>query len=338
MRKKGFTLVELLVVIAIIAMLLAILMPALAKVKTLAYQMLCGTNLKGISSAILVYGQDNNEKYPVAGKSGGLWNMNADGVNPAGNTGWNWDAPDKSAAANGKGSVSACLYLLVKYADVSPGSFVCKAGKQKKLNILASQTDTSLTAERSAISTDAAVRAKDATECWDFSQMPSRYCSYAYAYPWDPSKLPSTATKMGVAVAGDLNPWIQPNAPDTTSPKVKFATAATPANNLATNPGYDSPQLIVANTAFANYKLTWVSGNSLTHDTVGQNILFNDMHVEFSKQPNPDSAVQNDNIYTPWENSTGPGNRPRGIQPTNTGETLTTMRPQHKDDSYLVQW
>ena len=48
MRKKGFTLIELLVVIAIIAMLLAILMPALNRVKKIAQRVVCGTNLKQV--------------------------------------------------------------------------------------------------------------------------------------------------------------------------------------------------------------------------------------------------------------------------------------------------
>ena len=70
MRKKAFTLVELLVVIAIIAMLLAILMPALSRVRQLAYQMICGTNQSGLGKAIVLYSSENDEKYPKWGPSG----------------------------------------------------------------------------------------------------------------------------------------------------------------------------------------------------------------------------------------------------------------------------
>jgi hypothetical protein len=47
------------------AMGLAILMPALAKVKDLADQMLSATNMKAMANAILVYSQDHNERYPA---------------------------------------------------------------------------------------------------------------------------------------------------------------------------------------------------------------------------------------------------------------------------------
>ena len=70
MRKKGFTLIELLVVIAIIAMLLAILMPALSKVKKIAQRVICATNLKGLGTAQTVYANDYHDEYVVQGGSG----------------------------------------------------------------------------------------------------------------------------------------------------------------------------------------------------------------------------------------------------------------------------
>ena len=54
-RQKGFTLIELLVVIAIIAMLLAIIMPALQKAKGLARNVICKSNLHQIGIALETY-------------------------------------------------------------------------------------------------------------------------------------------------------------------------------------------------------------------------------------------------------------------------------------------
>jgi len=65
--KKGFTLVELLVVIAIIALLMGILMPALSRVRQLAFRMVCGTNLSGIGKAMLIYANDYEDELPRAG-------------------------------------------------------------------------------------------------------------------------------------------------------------------------------------------------------------------------------------------------------------------------------
>lgn len=61
-RIKAFTLVELLVVIAIIAVLLAILLPALNSVKEKGKRMQCGHNLSSISRAIGLYADDNDGK------------------------------------------------------------------------------------------------------------------------------------------------------------------------------------------------------------------------------------------------------------------------------------
>ncbi len=58
--KRGFTLIELLVVIAIIAMLLAIITPALKKAKEHAMAMICMSNQRQAALATVTYGMDND--------------------------------------------------------------------------------------------------------------------------------------------------------------------------------------------------------------------------------------------------------------------------------------
>lgn len=60
-KSRGFTLIELLVVIAIIAILMAILMPALSRVKEQGKRAVCLNNLKQLSLAWIMYADENND-------------------------------------------------------------------------------------------------------------------------------------------------------------------------------------------------------------------------------------------------------------------------------------
>jgi len=73
----------------IIAMMAAIMMPALFRTKGLAHRLVCGTNMRGLGAAMMVYANDYDDKYPTANE---------------------W------------------CDLLIEYADVDPRSFRCRAG------------------------------------------------------------------------------------------------------------------------------------------------------------------------------------------------------------------
>ena len=71
-RKSGFTLIELLVVISIIALLIAILLPALAKARESAVRVKCLANVRGVGQALLMASGDNKQQIPDMGNWGGV--------------------------------------------------------------------------------------------------------------------------------------------------------------------------------------------------------------------------------------------------------------------------
>src|SRR6188508_2251491 len=100
--QRAFTLVELLVVIGIIAVLIAILLPALNRAREAAKQVQCLSNMKQLSNAVIMFANENRGWMPgragtgtpvMLDQSKGSWNTR--GMTAAEipeNVSWEWIA------------------------------------------------------------------------------------------------------------------------------------------------------------------------------------------------------------------------------------------------------
>jgi hypothetical protein len=293
-RLRGLAMTDTVVFLVVLVFFIGVLMPMLARAREEARNDACESNLKGLGKAMLLYANDYDDELPRAGGRNSNWHKVV------------WDAGTRQRAydlvntdgTGGNCTSSSCFYLLVKYAEVGPKTFVCPNEPGVTEFLLAKETTTGGIGEL--------------TQAWDFGASPQTHCSYAYQASWGRYAL-TTSSEPGFPVAADRNPYIA--SPGQKTPKT-FAHPTNPAIVFTGKNGDSASEMY---------------GNSTIHEGEGQNVLFLDSHVTFEKRPF--CGLNDDNIYTP--SIVADKGDPMGALIPNP-PTLAGVTPKNRKDAVLV--
>ena len=241
----AFTLVELLVVIGIIALLIAILLPSLNRARETANRVKCGSNLRQIGQAYLLYSNENKGMPPRTYYEAGPGKPFTDSAPPFTQLGAGAAQPfGGSKGFVGTNNVTAALFLLVRTKDVTPDIFICPSSDAVRDNF---GGGTNHAQTRS-----------------NFTKLPDNL-SFSHANPYPDADMENagyvrdkvTRLNSEFALAADINPG-------------KSATSGLdvtlPANENA--PSSDMQK-----------------ANSANHRGAGQNVLYGDFHVDWTINP-----------------------------------------------------
>ncbi|MCL2647824.1 MAG: prepilin-type N-terminal cleavage/methylation domain-containing protein [Phycisphaerales bacterium] len=279
MKRRGFTLIELLVVVAIIALLIAILLPSLAKAKELANRSACAANLRGIMSSEAIYAAQNSDQYAIVGGTNS-WPSSVGAYTTVGITGTG-TLCQSSTTADGavaelqstssitgvtQGNIPANLWILV-LQGLSPKLFLCKSDPYSPTQAYTLPTDGS------------------SSKYFINFQSDKNY-SYSFAYPWAGSAGTDSSTPS-------VAPWWK-NLSDASIPLMSDMAPLSGQDGMSTPDGKASGSTTAVARAWSSYN----------HQRDGQNVAFGDVHVDYVRTPTV--GTSNANIWTLFP--TGSGN------------------------------
>lgn len=326
-KARGFTLIELLVVVAIIALLISILLPSLARARELSKRTVCAANLKGTGNGFATYATANNDDWPIPAHDVAT----ADGltvVTYAAQTGLKRgligqpDAGETFATGDTTNTPSRALsttrafWYLIRAGASSPKSFVCPSSE------------------------DAPNSDDNPQDYWDFSSQNNppagdpkgdtsttpigvpqsshkgyKEVSYGYQIPYGKTGRPSPSVDQDMALVADKGPYGGVLEAGKTQPPDM-------AGNVNSNSAPDD----------------WKRWNSPNHggqgDGEGQNVMYNDAHVDFVMTPL--AGAGKDNIYTRWSNAPGtPQNYDHRVLGTPYTTSAHQLAPHGNTDSLI---
>lgn len=188
-RGKGFTLVELLVVIGIIALLISILLPSLNRARETANRVKCGSNLRQIGQALLLYSNENRGNYPRTRYRAGAGLTKGTGATDT--------DPFRPGTTVAENDLTAPFFLLIRTQDITSEVFVCPSSNAERDNY-------------GGASGSAQNRSNFGTSNNDFW----KFLSYGYANAYPDTAAVNSGYRLNstlgaeFALAADINPGV----------------------------------------------------------------------------------------------------------------------------------
>ena len=193
--------------------LIAMLMPGIGKSRELSNRSYCAANLRGIAMSMNVYAADNMDTFPVVKPAAVRGNYSFASAGNSGQTIADRAIEQYYSGTAGRGSVTACWWVLVLKNQVSPKQFICKSdpvGAAAPAGIVNAAAQYQL----------------------DFSA--ANQFSYSSAYPWEGTSVGGwwkNVTDSNLPIMSDIAPKAGTGSPPAAPSTAGTAGKAVNSNN-----------------------------------------------------------------------------------------------------------